>query len=125
MKLSNRMIALGRALTVTMLSVIAFSHYAVAAAEMSDEKLKAVASAYIKVFEVQQTYAPRIETAETPEEANRLQQAANQEMMDVIENEENVTVEDYNDVITALRDDEELRDRLQAQVDAILEEEPE
>ena len=131
MKLSNRMILRGWGLTVTMLSVVAFPLLAVAAsqsesaAEMSEEKLKAVASAYIKVFEIQKTYGPQIETAQSPEEANQLQQAANEKMVEVIENEENVTLDEYNDVISEIGNDEELRTRLQTHVDEILEEESE
>ena len=131
MKLSNRMIPGGRALAVAMLFMVASPLFAMTASqsesagEMSEEKLKAVANAYIKVFEIQKTYGPQIETAQTPEEANQLQQAANQKMVEVIENEENVTLDEYNDVISEIGNDEELRTRLQTHVDEILEEESE
>lgn len=120
-----------RALTVATLLAIAFPLFAAgtsqsesdSAADISDEKLKAVARAYIEVFQINKSYEPKIEAAQTTDEADELREAANQEMIDVIENEENVTVNEYNDVINALRDDEELRDRLQAHVDEIQKEE--
>lgn len=91
--------------------------------DISDEKLEAVARAYIEVYQINQSYKSRIEAAKTTEEADQLKAAANQAMKEVIDNEEAVTVTEYNDVIQAVGDDGELRERLQAQVDAIQEEE--
>lgn len=131
MKQSNRMIHRRWALTVSTVFVVAIPLFAMAAfqsdsaAEISDEKLKAVASAYIQVFKINQSYKAKIEASQTTEEANELQQTANQEMIDAIESEENVTVNEYNEVIGALADDEELRERLQAHVDEIQEQESE
>lgn len=129
MKQSNRMIHRRWALMVSTVFVVAIPLFAMAAfqsdsaAEISDEKLKAVARAYIQVFKINQSYKSKIEASQTTEEANELQQTANQEMIDAIESEENVTVNEYNEVIGALADDEELRERLQAHVDEIQEQE--
>lgn len=131
MKSSRRMIDRGWTRTVTTLLVVAFPLVAAAAtqndsgSEISDEKLRAVAEAYIEVYQINQSYKSKIEAAQTAGEADQLQQAANQEMVDAIENAENVSVNEYNDIIQALGEDDELRERLQAQVDEIQEEESE
>jgi len=129
MKSSRRIIDRGWILTVTTLLLVAVPLVAAAAtqndsgSEISDEKLRAVAEAYIEVYEINQSYKSKIEAAPTAGEADQLQQAANQEMVDAIENAENVSVSEYNDIIQALGEDDELRERLQAHVDEIQEEE--
>lgn len=131
MKQSNGMIDRFTISMVTALIMFAVPLFAlgtsqsIASADISDEKLEVLARVYLEVYEINQSYKSRIEAADTTEEANQLQQAANQAMLDVIENEDDVTVNEYNDVISALGNDDELRERLQAQVDEIQEEESE
>lgn len=125
---SNRKMHVGRTLAVTTLFVVAVPLFALAASQsesavdVSEEKLEAVAKAYLQVFRIEQSYQPRIQGAQSPDEANQLQQAANQEMVEAIENEDDVTVNEYSEIMRAIGDDEELGERLQAVVDEIQEE---
>jgi len=88
----------------------------VQAPEVSDAKLESVAKAYIEVVAIQEEYRPRIEAAQSPEEAQQLQQEANQEMVEAIEAQDNVTLDEYNTIIQAAQMDEELGARLSAHI---------
>lgn len=90
--------------------------------DFSDSKLKTVAKAYIQVFDIQQVYGPQIEAAENQQEAQQLQQQANEQMVQAIEHEEDLTVEEYSEVINAVQQSAELREKLNAFVEEIQEE---
>lgn len=84
-------------------------------ADVSDAKLEAVAKAYVQVLDIQNTYKPKIESARTQEEAQRLQQEANQKMIEAIQVQQ-LAVEEYNAIINASDQDAELRERLVAHI---------
>lgn len=90
--------------------------------ELSDSKIQAVAEAYVQVFEIQSAYAPRIEAAQSPEEAQQLQQRANEEVVEVIREQEGVTVEEYSQIVNLAQSDEQVRERLLKEIQKIQEE---
>ncbi len=90
--------------------------------DFSDSKLKTVAKAYIQVFDIQKLYGPQIEAAQNQQEAQQLQQQANEQMVQAIEHEEDLTVEEYSEVINAVQQSAELREKLNAFVEEIQEE---
>jgi len=84
-------------------------------ADVSDAKLEAVAKAYVQVMEIQNTYRPQIEAAQTPEEAQRLQREADEKMVAAIR--VYMTVDEYTGIMTAAEQDENLRNRLLVHID--------
>jgi sugar phosphate isomerase/epimerase len=80
--------------------------------EVPEAKLESVAKAYIEVVAIQEEYGPRIEAAQSPEEAQQIQQVANQEMVEAIDAEDGVTLDEYNTIIQATQTDDELAARL-------------
>lgn len=79
------------------------------------------ANAYIDVQEIQNEMEQALATVQDPEEANRLQQAANEEMAEAVEEHE-LSVERYSEIVIALNTDEELRDRFTEVYHELLEE---
>jgi len=86
-------------------------------AEVPDATLEVVAKAYVEVLDIQEEYRPRIESSQSAEEAQRLQQEAEEEMVQAIEAQEGVTLEVYNTTIErATQSDPELGARLREHV---------
>jgi hypothetical protein len=110
------------AVTVSMLAVQEAETQQPQETQLTDAKLEAVAKAYLEVLEIQKTYAPRIEQAQSAEEAERIEQDAMEAMAEAIERVEGVTVEEYNNILTAAQTDEQLRQRLGAQIHKIQQE---
>ena len=90
--------------------------------DLSEAKLRTVARVYLDVFQVQQVYRPQIEAAQSQQEAQRLQQQSNREMTEIIEDEENLTVDEYSKIVSAAQQDQQLADRLDAYIREIQEE---
>jgi hypothetical protein len=90
--------------------------------QVDEAKLDAVAKAYVEVAEIQNTYAPRIESARSAEEKQQLEQEAMQEMAQAIEDQEGVDVEEYNLIMTAAQTDDQLLEQLTAKVHKIQQE---
>lgn len=109
--------------------ILAFSALPVAgqaqqqAPDLSNSKIEAVAEAYLKVFEIQNTYRPQIEAAQNPEQAQRLQQQANDETVKIIREQEGLTVEEYSQVINLAQSNEQVRERLVKEIERIQQEE--
>lgn len=81
------------------------------------DELVAFTEAYIAIDEVRARVTPQISAAEDAEEATRLQEQANQEMMAVLD-EHDMEPDRYSEITMVLNTDEELR----AQFEAIYEE---
>ncbi|RLK50340.1 uncharacterized protein DUF4168 [Alkalispirillum mobile] len=79
--------------------------------DFDDDSLEQFADAYIDITEIQEDYTQRLEGTEDPDEARNLQQEANDEMVDAIENH-GLSVPEYSEIATALDTDPELRDEL-------------
>jgi hypothetical protein len=73
------------------------------------EELMDFAKAYIDVQEIQHEMEQALATAQDPEEANRIQQAANEQMAEAVEDHD-LSVERYSEIVIALNTDEELRE---------------
>lgn len=86
-------------------------------ARFDESKLEAVAKAYVKVAKIEESYKPRIDRARSDEEKKRLEQEAMREMAKAIEDQEGVSVEEYNEIMTAAQTDDQLRQQLAAKVD--------
>ncbi len=105
-------------LTLAVVAVCAMALPAMAQ-DTSDAKLEAVASSYLDVMDIQQEYGPKIEAAETAEEARAVQQEASEKIVQAIEDRENVTVDEYNQIMSEIQENEQLRDRLIAAIDRV------
>lgn len=89
-----------------------------AAPETPDRaELETFTEAYHEISQVRDEMSPALATAETAEEANALQQEANDQMMSILEGH-GLTVERYSAITQILNQDEELR----AEFEAIYEE---
>ena len=77
--------------------------------EVSDEQIDAFVEAHVNVNEVREEYTQRLQEAEDQEEAQQLQQEANQAMTDAIE-DSGMDIEEYEEVAMAVNADPEVRD---------------
>jgi len=78
----------------------------------SEDKLEAVAKAYVKVQAVQQEYEPKIQAAQQPEQAKQLQDEARGKMVKAVSDTDGITVDEYSQIMQAAQRDEQLRARL-------------
>lgn len=79
-----------------------------AAVGVSDQKIEAFAVAYLEVQKVRQDYSARIE-AEPDESAQRkLTAEANQRIIQTVESSPNISVDEYNTILTSADQDPEL-----------------
>jgi hypothetical protein len=76
-------------------------------------ELETFTEAYHEISLVRDEISPALATAETAEEANALQQQANDQMMGILE-EHGLTVERYSAITQILNQDEELRAEFEA-----------
>lgn len=83
-----------------------------AAPTFSESEIEAVAGVYVEILDIQNEYVPKIEAAQSPDEAQQLQQEAAEKSMKTIEDYEGVTPELYNEVMTAAQQSPEVGDRL-------------
>jgi hypothetical protein len=67
--------------------------------------------AFADVRELQQEFSLKLQNAESPEEAQSLQQEAQQEMVGAVK-EAGLEVEDYNRVVSAMEQDPQLRNEI-------------
>lgn len=81
------------------------------------EELVQFTEAFLEVTEIRQEMEVEVAQAETPEEANALQQQANDEMVATLE-EHGLTTERYSEIVTLINQDEEVR----AEFEELLEE---
>jgi hypothetical protein len=90
--------------------------------QVSEAKLEAVAKAYVEVVKIQSAYQPRIERARSAEEAQQIEQEATEQMVQAIENVKGVTVQEYNDILTAAQRNEPLRQQLAVHIHKVQQE---
>jgi hypothetical protein len=79
--------------------------------EFSEGQLKSFASAVLKVQAIRSKWQPQLQGAESTEKAQELQAQAGAEMVSALE-EKGLTVETYNAIALAARDDSALADRI-------------
>lgn len=87
--------------------------------EVTDEQVEAFANAYVSVMELQMTYEPQLQSAATEAELLALQEEAEVQVIAAVEAED-MTVEEFNAIADLLAFDQGLRDRIQAQIDTVM-----
>jgi len=91
--------------------------------DVDDEELESIARAYITVQTITTTYRERLNSTDDAEAAKTIQQEYAEVANSAIQ-EEGVSLERYDTVINVAGADPELRDRLVAVIEEILEDEP-
>ncbi|WP_077529169.1 DUF4168 domain-containing protein [Vreelandella utahensis] len=80
-------------------------------ADFSDEELQNFVELQDKIGDVREDYVSQIESAESEDKARELQQKAQTEMVEVIE-DEGMTVEEYNAIAVAYNSNPEIQERV-------------
>jgi hypothetical protein len=83
----------------------------ISARDLSDQKLKAVATALERVSSLQDEYQQRIAQTEAPAEKERIVAEGNKELTKAV-TEQGLSVEEYSSILNAARDNPEVRDKL-------------
>lgn len=76
--------------------------------DFSDARIEKTAEAYTEITKIREQYQDEFSQAESSEQAQELQTKINKKITDAIEKND-MSVEDYNEVITAAQTDENLR----------------
>lgn len=84
-----------------------------AQAEFGQAKLESFVTAAIAVNDLIEQWGPRIEQAENEQEAAQLREQANDEMVSAINQTEGISVQEYQNIVQAARNDPELSGQLQ------------
>ena len=84
----------------------------VQATTFDQETIDAFAAARTRVDEIRSTYLPQFQQAQTEAEQQQINQQATQEMAEAVEDTPNITVEEYDAVVRAVREDPNLSDRI-------------
>ena len=79
--------------------------------DFDDETLERFADAYVEVGEIHRTYSDELQDAEATEEAQDLQQRANNEMVEAIQGT-GMEVQEYSAVAAALERDPDMREEV-------------
>ncbi|MBS0013200.1 MAG: DUF4168 domain-containing protein [Desulfobacterales bacterium] len=79
--------------------------------DFSDARIEKTAEAYTEITKIREQYQDEFSQAESSEQAQELQTKINKKITDAIE-QNDMSVEDYNEVITAAQTDEDLRAEL-------------
>ncbi|WP_290648724.1 DUF4168 domain-containing protein [Aquisalimonas sp.] len=85
--------------------------------EFDDETLERFADAYVKVGEIHREYSEKLQGAEATEDAQGLQQEANDEMVQAIQ-DSGLEVQEYSAVAAALERDPEMREEVVGMIEA-------
>ncbi len=80
--------------------------------EVTDSKLALYVQAATKITEIRDQFQQKMAAADSPEQAQSLQEEASTEMIGAVESF-GMTVEEYNQIAYALQSDPELRERLE------------
>lgn len=86
------------------------------APDLSDEKLKSFAVAFLEVSRINQTYQPQLQAADSPEDEQRLRQQAGADMIQAVDSSQGISVEEYNMIIQAAQVDPELAQRINGHI---------
>lgn len=84
---------------------------------ISDAMLEKFADAMSEVRNISNKYAEEFQSAEDAEQAQSIQQQAQQEMVEAV-NDSGLSPEEYNTIVQRVQQDEELRARLETFTDA-------
>jgi hypothetical protein len=81
------------------------------APDLSDQKLRAVATALERVASLQQDYRQRIAETEAPADKERIVEEANNELTKAV-TEQGLSVEEYTSILNVAQDDAEVRGKI-------------
>lgn len=81
------------------------------APDVSDEQIEQFVDAYINLSDVREDYTTRVQEAEDQEEAQAIQEEANEAMTAAIE-DAGLSMEEYQEVAMAINADSEIRERV-------------
>ncbi|MDQ0321238.1 hypothetical protein QO002_003376 [Pararhizobium capsulatum DSM 1112] len=84
-----------------------------APAAISDQKLEAFAVAYLKVDSVRQTYAAKIGAEKNATSRQKLQNEANKQMIDAVQNSPGMSVEEYKTIVSTAQTNPEVARKVQ------------
>lgn len=84
------------------------------AGDFSDDQLQSFAEAAVKLTQIRTEYQSQMQTMETDEERQQLQQQTNQRMAQAVEETEGISIEEYNEIAQASRADEQLAEKINA-----------
>ncbi|MGF1623564.1 MAG: DUF4168 domain-containing protein [Alphaproteobacteria bacterium] len=87
------------------------------AVELSEDELQSYAAAAAEIEVLVQEWQPRVQDAETPEDAAELGQQAQAEMVQAVESE-GLTVEQYNQITQLAQADPDLQARIMTYIQA-------
>ncbi len=86
------------------------------AANFDQQELEQFADAYVKVGEIHTEYSQRLQEVDSTDEAQSLQQEANDEMVEAIR-DTGLEVQDYSAIAAALERDPEMRQDVVAMIE--------
>lgn len=72
-------------------------------------------TAYVEIRDVQQEYTKKLQNVEDKSKAQQLQEQAQAEMVDIVE-DNGLTVKEYNQLVNAIGNDPELRQEIEQKV---------
>lgn len=85
--------------------------------DFDQETLERFADAYVEVGEIHREYSEKLQNAEATEDAQELQQEANDEMVEAIQ-DSGLEVQEYSAVAAALERDPEMREEVIGMIEA-------
>lgn len=87
-------------------------------AAISDEKLNAFAVAYLKVDSVRQTFAAKIGAEKDAVSRQKLQNEANKQMINAVQNSPDMSVEEYKTIVSSAQTDPDIARKVQQKLKA-------
>ncbi|MBB5022464.1 DUF4168 domain-containing protein [Desulfurispira natronophila] len=84
--------------------------------DVSNSEVEQVAGAYVEISAIQESYQQRLSNVQDPQEAQKLQQQANEEMTEVVENS-GISVDQYNEIMLMAQMDEDIRFRILEEIE--------
>lgn len=83
-----------------------------AGATYDESKLQSFVVAFLQVDEINRTYAPQLEQAESEEAQGAVREEASQQMMQAVESVDGITVEEYGQIIQQAQTDPALAEQI-------------
>jgi hypothetical protein len=83
--------------------------------QFTEDDLQSFAVAVVQIERINASVQQELQTIETPEEQQQMQQQAQAQMIQVIESE-GMTVDDYNQIATAVQTDPNLAQRIEQHI---------
>lgn len=82
---------------------------------VSDAELKSFAVAVLEVQRINDAYMPRFQASKTPEEQQRVEDAASKEMVQAVE-KQGMTVDKYKEILTLAQQNPQVAERIKQHI---------